>query len=89
MLLRAFIIAVALVAVLTALYIALDIYLRWGRRRQLENEHASGQAGGLSREDYVQRGLARYERSVPKKAIAAIFAAPVLVLLVLILLAGE
>lgn len=89
MLLRSFIIAVALVAVLTAVYVALDMYLRWERRRQLEDEHASGQAGGLSREDYVARGLARYQRSVPKKTIAAIFAAPVLLLVILILLAGN
>lgn len=88
MLFRVFIVIVALLAVLAAVHVALDIYLRWERRRRLEAEHAEGQGQGLSREDYVARGLARYDREMPKKLIVAVLAAPVLVLVGLILLAG-
>ena len=86
--LRVLIVIVAMMAVLTAVYLALDTYARRRRARELEAEHAAGAGRALTREDYVQRGLAEYERSVPRKLIAAVFAAPVLVFIGLVLLAN-
>ena len=86
--LRVMVMVVALVAVLTAVYVALDAHARRRRARELEAEYVAGSNRALTREDYVQRGLAEYDRSVPRKLIAAVFAAPVLVFVGLVLLAN-
>ncbi len=88
MLLRVLVVIVAIIAVLTAVYIALDAHARRRRARELEAEYAAGASRALTREDYVQRGLAEYDRSVPRKLIAAVFAAPVIVFVGLVLLAN-
>jgi len=75
-------------AVLVAVYFGLDAYLRWERRRRLEEEHAAGAAPSLTREDYISKGLAEYERSWEKKALYGIFALPVAVGLILIAIAS-
>ena len=72
---------------LVLLYLALDAWLRRGRRRELEEEHAAGAAPQLTREDYVAKGLARYERSWEKRVLYGIFALPLVVGLILILIA--
>ncbi|MDA1077173.1 MAG: hypothetical protein O3A63_20870 [Proteobacteria bacterium] len=76
-----------LMAVLTAIYIALGWYMRWDRRRRLESEHAGGADAALSREDYVTKGLAAYDRSWERKALVGIFILPILVALGVALLA--
>lgn len=75
------------IAVLVAIYVGLDTWLRRGRQRELEEEHAAGAAPTLTREDYVAKGMARYERSWEKRALYAIFALPLLVGLILLGLA--
>lgn len=72
---------------LFAIYLALDAYLRWDRRRTLETEHAAGASPTLTREDYVSKGLAEYERSWERKALYGVFALPVVVGLVLLAIA--
>jgi hypothetical protein len=62
---------------LSAIYVGLVAYMRWDRRKQLEEEHAAGAAPALSREDYVAKGLAEYERSWSRKALYGIFLLPV------------
>jgi len=74
-------------AVLAAIYVALVAYMRWDRRKTLEEEHAAGAGGSLTREDYVSKGLARYERSWERKLLYGVFAIPVVVGMILIVLA--
>jgi hypothetical protein len=74
-------------AFLLGLYLALDGWLRRGRRLELEQEHAAGAAPQLTREDYVSKGLADYERSFEKRVLYGIFALPLLVGLILLLIA--
>ena len=77
-------VAMALVA---GMYVALDLYMRWDRRKTLEEEHAAGAAPGLTREDYIARGLAAYERSWQRKALYAIFLLPVVIGIILVTIA--
>ena len=77
-----------LMAVLSAIYIGLGRYMRWSRTRQLESEHAGGRDAALSREDYVARGLARYDRSWERKLLLGVFVLPILAALSLALIAN-
>ena len=86
--LRVLVVIVALIGALSAIYIALSTYARRRRARELEAEYAAGAHRALTREDYVQRGLAEYDRSVPRRLILAVFAAPVVVFVGLVLLAN-
>lgn len=86
---RVFVIVVACIAVLTAIYVVLTGLARRRRARELAAEHAAGKGAALTREDYVARGLAEYERSRPRFLLAGILASPLIVLLILIFLAGE
>jgi len=77
-----------LMGVLSAIYMALGWYLRWDRARSLNARHASGEGGALSREDFVAKGLAEYDRSWERKLLPGIFILPVLVALALALIGG-
>lgn len=77
-----------LMAVLTGIYIALGWYLRWDRTRRLEDEHANGRGGALTREDYVAKGLADYDRSWERKLLIGVYVVPILIALVLALVAN-
>jgi hypothetical protein len=77
-----------LMGILSAIYIALGWYMRWDRTRRLEDEHASGQGGSLTREDYVSKGLAEYDRSWERKLLLGVFILPILVALGLALVAN-
>ena len=75
------------VAVLVAIHRGLDWYLRYDTVRRLEKEHARGEGGALTREDYVARGLARYERSWERRLLLAVYVVPFLVMAALLVLA--
>jgi hypothetical protein len=77
-----------LMGVLSAIYIALGWYMRWDRARRLDAEHASGEGGVLTREDYIAKGLAEYERSWERKLLYGVFILPILAALVLALIAN-
>jgi hypothetical protein len=77
-----------LIGVLSAIYIALGWYMRWDRARRLGAEHANGEGAALTREDYVAKGLAEYERSWERKLLYGVFILPVLAALVLFLIAN-
>ncbi|MEM7670813.1 MAG: hypothetical protein AAF317_17075 [Pseudomonadota bacterium] len=79
---------VILFAVLSVIYIALSAYARYDARKRLQSEHAEGAGGGLNKEDYVDRGLAAYERSWQKKLLYGVFAFPMAAALALILIAA-
>jgi len=77
-----------LMAVLSAIYIGLGWYMRWDRTRRLENDFTSGEGGGLTREDYVAKGLADYDRSWERKLLLGVFILPILAALALALVAN-
>ncbi len=77
-----------LMAVLSAIYIGLGWYMRWDRTRRLEDEHASGRGEALTREDYVAKGLAEYNRSWERKLLLGVFILPILAALGLALIAN-
>ena len=77
-----------LMAVLSAIYIGLGRYMRWDRTRRLKDEHASGQGAALTREDYVAKGMAKYNRSWERKLLLGIFILPILAALGLALVAN-
>jgi hypothetical protein len=84
---RVFVVLFAVMAMTYAVYVAADRYLRWDERRRLEERHARGEAGNVNREDYVQKGLAEYERSTEKKLLMGLFALPFVIIGFLALLA--
>jgi hypothetical protein len=77
-----------LMAVLSAIYIALGWYMRWDRSKRLNDEHASGKGSALTREDYVAKGLVDYSRSWERKLLLGIFILPILAALGLALVAN-
>ncbi|MEM9781571.1 MAG: hypothetical protein AAF899_03750 [Pseudomonadota bacterium] len=82
------VLAVALLlCIVYAVYVAADRYLRLDERRRLERRHADGEGGGLTREDFVQKGMAEFERSTEKKLLFGLFAVPLVVIGLLALLA--
>ncbi|MEO0820593.1 MAG: hypothetical protein AAF074_09235 [Pseudomonadota bacterium] len=84
---RAFILSVVLFVVLYGLYLAADIWLRRDTARRLSQRHDAGEGGGLNREDFIDKGLAEYERSTEKKLLLGIFVIPFAVIGLLALLA--
>lgn len=79
---------VILFGVLSVIYIALAAYARYDTRKRLQSEHASGAGGGLNKEDYIEMGLAAYERSWQKRALYGVFVFPMAAAIVLILIAA-
>jgi hypothetical protein len=77
-----------LFGILTAIYLGLDWYMRQDRIRRLNEEYAAGQGAALTREDYVMRGMARYDRSWGRKLLLGVYVLPVLSALILALLAN-
>ena len=75
-------------ALLVALHFALDWWLRRERRRRLERDYMAGYGGRLSREEYLARGLADYDRSWGRRLLGLIYVVPVLIALGLFLLAN-
>ena len=75
-------------AVLSLIFIALSAYDRWAQRQRLKSEHASGTGQALSQEDYIQKGLAEYDRSWRKKLIYGVFLLPLIAIVVLIYVAN-
>ncbi|MEM8595010.1 MAG: hypothetical protein AAGF76_00855, partial [Pseudomonadota bacterium] len=69
MFIRAVILSAVLFAILGVIYVLLDSYLRWDTIRQLERRYAAGEGGGVNREDFIEKGLATYERSTEKKVL--------------------
>ena len=77
-----------LMGVLSVIYMALGWYLRWDRARRLTARHASGEGSALSREDFVAKGLAEYDRSWERKLLPGIFILPIIIALSLALIVG-
>ncbi|MEM1345384.1 MAG: hypothetical protein AAGI34_12500 [Pseudomonadota bacterium] len=71
--------AVLVLVLLAAVYVGLAAFMRWQRQRTLEAEYAAGVEPALTREDYIAKGLAAYERSPERKALYAVFIVPLIV----------
>jgi uncharacterized iron-regulated membrane protein len=78
--------AVLVIAVLTVIYLALSIYMRWDKRKTLQEEYHSEASHSLTEEDYVNRGLSRHRRSIRKQALLWVFALPFVIALILVFL---
>lgn len=79
---------VIMFGVLTLIYFGLVAYMRWDRVKTLEENHASGADGNLTREDFVAKGLAEYERSWERKALRGVFFLPLVIVLAIWLFAS-
>ena len=77
--------AIVVFGILLVIYLAADRYMRWDLRRRLEDEHADQPQAPLTRDDFVQKGLADYERSPEKKVLLLIFVIPFAVIALLAL----
>lgn len=63
---------------LTVLYFVVVIYSRSVRREKLENEWAEN--GGIGdRDAFVNEGLKRYESSMRRKLIVAVYIVPIII----------
>jgi hypothetical protein len=71
-----------LLGILTAIYLGFDWYMRRDRIRRLNEEHAAGEGAALRREDYVMRGMARYDRSWERKLLLGVYILPILAALI-------
>lgn len=76
-----------LVAVLTAIYLALSAYSRWVQRKRLEAEYDSADTHEDGREEYIARGMAQYERSLSKHLLLGVFVVPIAVVALLLAIA--
>ncbi|MEO1468864.1 MAG: hypothetical protein AAFV86_07410 [Pseudomonadota bacterium] len=85
--LRAVFAVIVILGVLYVLYVAADRFLKVEERRRLESRHAEGEGGGLNREDFVQKGMADYERSTQRRLLMGLFALPIVVIGFLAMLA--
>lgn len=82
---------VALLAVLTAIYLALSFYNRWAERRRLAAEFdlssERGEAPGPDKEAFVSGGMNAYEGSLRRKLLLGVFLVPLAALILLVALA--
>jgi len=64
-------------ALLAVIHAVMGIYLRHSERARLKDEFCSDPAPGLSRSEYIGRGMAAYERSWSKRLLWLIWLAPI------------
>ena len=61
---------------LTIVYKSLAIYSRSVRRERLENRYDADPVPGMSRDDYVERGIAEYNGSLRPKLLLLVYILP-------------
>lgn len=71
--------------VLTLIYLLVRIYARSLRREALEKRFARGGIEG-TRDDYIRKGLAEYEKSLRRRLLWLVYIIPVAVMAVTIYL---
>lgn len=81
---------VVLFAILTVIYVILERYYRWDRRKALEAEFkaTAGGSDGAARTKHVAQGMSDYDRSLKKKLILGVYLLPLGILVGLILIAN-
>ncbi len=68
----------------TVVYVVIALRARGRERRRLEAEWDEAGGGGVGREEFVDRGLRSYERSLRRKLLLAIYIVPWVALVVII-----
>lgn len=82
---------VALLAVLTVIYLALSLYNRWAERRRLaaefDRQAGQGAAEARDKEAFLSQGMNAYERSLKPKLLLGVYLVPLAALVLLVALA--
>ncbi len=74
---------VALSALLILVVLVLSLVSRWLRSRRLDSEFDHGAGEGLTRQAYIDQGLAEFDRSVRKRTLLVIVGIPLIVVALL------
>lgn len=65
------------VVLLAIIHTVMGLYLRHSERARLKDEFRSDPMPGMSRSEYIGRGMAAYERSWSKRLLWLIWLAPI------------
>ena len=71
---------------LSVIYLSLSLYSRSVRREKLEKRWDAARPEGISRDEYVEKGVAAYNTSLRPKLLLLVYVVPVVVLSVIIYL---
>lgn len=69
---------------LSIIYLCLAWYSRSVRREKLENEWDEEKPEGLSREDFVNKGMAAYSNGLRPKLLTLVYVVPTVVISVIV-----
>jgi len=69
---------------LSVIYLCLAWYSRSLRREKLENEWDEEKPEGVSREDFVSKGVAEYNAGLRPKLLALVYVVPTIIVAVII-----
>jgi len=61
---------------LGVIYLSISIYSRSVRREKLENEYDENPVAGMTRSEFVEKGVQAYNNSFRPKLIALVFVIP-------------
>ena len=82
---------VAVLVVLTVIYLALSLFKRWEERKRLNADFGrqaqSDNGAAKDREAFVQEGLRTYESSLRKKLLLGVYVIPFALILLLVAVA--
>ena len=62
--------------ILSVIYLSLSIYSRSVRRERLEKAYDAEPVDGISREDYVEKGMVEYHGSLRPKLLLLVYVVP-------------
>lgn len=62
---------------LSVVYLSLSLYSRSVRREKLEKEYDANPVEGMSRDDYVQKGIVAYNNGLRPKLLLLVYIVPI------------
>ena len=62
---------------LSVVYLGLSIYSRSVRREKLEDEYDEAPVDGISRDDFVEKGITAYNNSLRPKLLLLVYVIPI------------
>jgi len=62
---------------LSVVYLSLSIYSRSVRKERLEKQYDAAPVDGVSRDDYVQKGITEYNASLRPKLLLLVYIVPI------------
>lgn len=62
---------------LSVVYLCLSIYSRSVRREKLEKEYDAAPVEGISRDDYVDKGITEYNNGLRPKLLLLVYIVPI------------